>query len=107
MTLTRKLLAGVLLTFGLGSQALGAEIWSQTLTLRLVLREGSAWVSSPQLPPNCSPLRARIRLDTDYGRALYEFALLTYSRDSLQGRDVQVLVDDAVSDCEVLGFRVP
>ncbi|MFK8016113.1 MAG: hypothetical protein AB8G17_11825 [Gammaproteobacteria bacterium] len=97
-----KTLIATIVFLGISASVSAAQIWSQTLELRLVMREGAAWVSSPQLPANCSPLRAEIAMTgTEYDRALFDYALAMLE----QNRRIQVLVDDAVSECVVLGLR--
>jgi hypothetical protein len=84
-------------------QAHSARIFSDTLTSwTLSLNNGVAYITSPQLPANCSPLRVQINMSgAEYDKALFSFALDAKNRRA----NIRVVVDDTQAECVVFGIQ--
>ena len=77
--------------------------WSDLLTgWNFVLNDGVAYITSQQLPENCVPARAEIKMSgSEYDKAIYSFALAAHTA----GNDIQVVVDDTLAQCVVMGIQ--
>ena len=98
-----KFSAVALCTMVLNQSVHADAVFSDVLSSwTLTLNNGVAYVTSPQLPANCFPLRARINMSgSEYDKALFAFVLDANSR----GVAIRVVVDDSQSDCVVMGVQ--
>ena len=78
-------------------------VWSDLLTgWNFVLNEGVAYITSQQLPENCVPARAEIKMSgAEYDKAIFNFTLSAHA----SGDDIQVVVDDTAAQCVVMGIQ--
>ena len=83
-------------------QARAVPIFSDPLTSwGLSLNSGVAYITSTQLPANCSPARAEIKMSgSEYDKALFAYALDARGLN----RTIRVVVDNTESRCVVMGI---
>ncbi|MGP9802143.1 hypothetical protein [Rheinheimera sp. NSM] len=67
----------------------------------LMLNNGVAYISSPQMATHCSYSRAQINMSgTDFDKALYAYALSAKAR----GKSLRYVVDNEQTTCVVSGL---
>ena len=83
-------------------QTSAVPVFSNPLTSwALSLNSGVAYITSTQLPANCSPARAEIKMSgSEYDKALFAYALDARGLN----RTIRVVVDDTQTRCVVMGI---